>query len=110
MNKIALITGVTGQDGSYLAEFLLKKGYVVHGVIRRSSSFNTGRIDHIINNKHFKPILLFDEICSHLDELNRNILLDLTNKFNVQIFLTGTDKSLFSFMSTNVEFYNINEL
>jgi GDPmannose 4,6-dehydratase len=47
MNKIALITGITGQDGSYLAEFLLTKGYVVHGIIRRSSSFNTGRIEHL---------------------------------------------------------------
>ena len=45
--KTALIFGVTGQDGSYLSEFLLKKGYHVHGVKRRSSSFNTGRIDHI---------------------------------------------------------------
>merc|ERR1712232_155414 len=45
----ALITGITGQDGSYLAEFLLEKGYTVHGIIRRSSSFNTGRIDHIFN-------------------------------------------------------------
>jgi GDPmannose 4,6-dehydratase len=47
MNKVALLTGITGQDGSYLAEFLLKKGYVVHGVVRRSSSFATGRIDHL---------------------------------------------------------------
>ena len=47
MKKVALITGVTGQDGSYLAEFLLKKGYFVHGIKRRSSSFNTGRIDHL---------------------------------------------------------------
>ena len=45
--KIALITGITGQDGSYLAEFLLKKGYEVHGIKRRSSSFNTQRIDHL---------------------------------------------------------------
>ena len=43
----ALITGITGQDGSYLAEFLLSKGYEVHGIIRRSSSFNTGRIEHL---------------------------------------------------------------
>ena len=48
--KIALITGVTGQDGSYLAEFLLEKGYVVHGIKRRSSSFNTERIDHIYDD------------------------------------------------------------
>ena len=46
-NKKALIFGITGQDGSYLAEFLIKKGYEVHGVIRRSSSFNTSRIDEI---------------------------------------------------------------
>ena len=46
-NKVALIFGVTGQDGSYLSELLLSKGYIVHGVKRRSSSFNTGRIDHI---------------------------------------------------------------
>ena len=45
--KIALITGITGQDGSFLAEFLLDKGYEVHGIIRRSSSFNTGRIEHL---------------------------------------------------------------
>ena len=51
-NKVALITGVTGQDGSYLAEFLLDKGYVVHGIKRRSSSFNTDRIDHLYQDPH----------------------------------------------------------
>src|SRR5258706_11444303 len=50
--KRALITGVTGQDGSYLTELLLSKGYEVHGIIRRSSSFNTGRIDHIYEDPH----------------------------------------------------------
>ena len=50
--KVALITGVTGQDGSYLAEFLLSKDYLVHGIKRRSSSFNTGRIDHIYEDPH----------------------------------------------------------
>lgn len=52
--KKALITGITGQDGSYLAEFLLEKGYEVHGIKRRSSSFNTGRIDHIYQDPHIK--------------------------------------------------------
>ena len=52
VTKVALITGITGQDGSYLAEFLLGKGYEVHGIIRRSSSFNTGRIDHIYQDPH----------------------------------------------------------
>jgi GDPmannose 4,6-dehydratase len=50
--KVALIAGVTGQDGAYLAEFLLSKGYVVYGVKRRSSSFNTERIDHLIHDPH----------------------------------------------------------
>ncbi|RZJ95786.1 MAG: GDP-mannose 4,6-dehydratase, partial [Brevundimonas sp.] len=50
--KVALITGVTGQDGAYLADLLLEKGYTVHGVKRRSSSFNTGRIDHIYQDPH----------------------------------------------------------
>src|SRR6202012_3126847 len=50
--KVALITGITGQDGAYLAEFLLKKGYTVHGVKRRSSLFNTDRIDHLYHDPH----------------------------------------------------------
>jgi len=53
-NRRALITGITGQDGSYLAEFLIEKGYEVHGIIRRSSSFNTGRIDHLYLDPHVK--------------------------------------------------------
>ena len=57
--KKVLITGVTGQDGSYLAELLLEKGYEVHGIIRRSSSFNTGRINHIINNEKYKEQFFF---------------------------------------------------
>jgi GDPmannose 4,6-dehydratase len=57
--KVALITGVTGQDGAYLAELLLKKGYVVHGVKRRSSSFNTGRIDHLYKDVHAAGVRFF---------------------------------------------------
>ncbi len=57
--KRALITGITGQDGSYLAELLLQKGYEVHGIIRRSSSFNTQRIDHIYTDPHFDNTRLF---------------------------------------------------
>ncbi|HNW25531.1 MAG TPA: GDP-mannose 4,6-dehydratase [Candidatus Gastranaerophilaceae bacterium] len=56
MAKVALITGITGQDGSYLAEFLLKKGYEVHGMKRRSSSFNTARIDHLYQDVHNKNL------------------------------------------------------
>ena len=57
--KKALITGITGQDGSYLAELLLGKGYEVHGIIRRSSSFNTGRIDHLYQDPHVNGVKLF---------------------------------------------------
>jgi len=64
--KKALITGITGQDGSYLAELLLEKGYEVHGMIRRSSSFNTGRINHIYRDPHEKNVRLF----LHYGDLN----------------------------------------
>jgi GDPmannose 4,6-dehydratase len=65
--KVALITGITGQDGSYLAEFLLQKGYMVHGIIRRSSSFNTGRIEHLENFDQHKDdvrlVLHYGDLC-----------------------------------------------
>ncbi len=57
--KKALITGITGQDGSYLAELLLAKGYEVHGVIRRSSTFNTSRIEHLYRDPHVNGVRLF---------------------------------------------------
>jgi GDPmannose 4,6-dehydratase len=57
--KRALITGITGQDGSYLAEFLLKKGYEVHGIVRRASTFNTNRIDHLYQDPHNRGVKLF---------------------------------------------------
>ena len=71
MSKIALITGITGQDGAYLAEYLIKKGYVVHGMKRRSSLFNTDRIDHLYQDPHKE---------------NRNLILhygDLTDSMNI---------------------------
>ena len=71
MSKVALITGVTGQDGAYLAELLLAKGYVVHGIKRRASSFNTDRIDHLYQDPHVS---------------NRNFVLhygDLTDATNL---------------------------
>ena len=64
--KKALITGITGQDGSYLAELLLGKGYEVHGLMRRSSSFNTGRIDHLYRDPHETGVRLF----LHYGDLN----------------------------------------
>lgn len=59
MSKVALITGITGQDGAYLSEFLLKKGYIVHGIKRRTSSFNTQRIDHLYQDPHIENRNLF---------------------------------------------------
>ena len=59
MGKVALITGVTGQDGAYLAELLLSKGYTVHGIKRRSSLFNTNRIDHLYKDQHESKVNFF---------------------------------------------------
>jgi GDPmannose 4,6-dehydratase len=68
-NKVALLSGITGQDGSYLAELLLQKGYEVHGIIRRSSSFNTGRLDHIYQDPHIPDrhlILYYGDVADSL--------------------------------------------
>ena len=72
--KKALITGITGQDGAYLAEFLLKKGYEVHGLKRRSSSFNTKRIDHLYKDPHQEGTRFF---------LHYGDLTDSTNLVNL---------------------------
>jgi len=68
--KVALITGVTGQDGAYLAEFLLNKGYIVHGIKRRSSLFNTYRIDHLYQDKHHNEVRFFLHYGDLTDGLN----------------------------------------
>ena len=78
MIKKALITGITGQDGSYLTELLLEKGYEVHGIIRRSSSFNTGRIDHLFNDKEVYGKKLFLHYGDLTDSSNLNRLLEKT--------------------------------
>ena len=76
MNKKALITGITGQDGSYLAEYLLDKGYIVHGIKRKSSSFNTSRIDHI-----YKDIHLSSNLILHYGDLaDASSLVNILNK------------------------------
>jgi GDPmannose 4,6-dehydratase len=76
--KKALITGITGQDGSYLTEILLEKGYEVHGIIRRSSSFNTARIDHLYNNPEIMNQKLFLHYGDLVDTSSLNRLLDKT--------------------------------
>ncbi len=77
--KIALITGITGQDGSYLAEFLLKKKYLVHGIIRRSSSFNTGRIDHLYQDPHEKGKNFFLHYGDMTDSLSLQRIITFVN-------------------------------
>jgi len=76
MSKIALISGITGQDGSYLTELLLEKGYTVHGIIRRSSSFNTFRIDHIYNNNEYLNKRFFLHYGDLTDSSNLNRLVE----------------------------------
>ena len=86
--KIALITGITGQDGSYLAELLLEKGYEVHGIKRRASSFNTQRVDHIYQDPHVN---------------NRNFVLhygDLTDSSNLTRSASASFRSHSQIVST----------
>ena len=77
--KVALIFGITGQDGSYLADFLIKKGYLVHGVKRRSSSFNTGRVDHIYQDPHEKKRVFFLHHGDITDSISTPVFENLTN-------------------------------
>ena len=77
MNKVALITGITGQDGSYLAEFLINKGYIVHGIKRRTSSFNTQRIDHLYKDPHDESARLF---LHHGDMTDSSSLMHIIEK------------------------------
>jgi len=106
MKKIALITGISGQDGSYLADLLLSKGYEVHGLIRRSSSINTDRIDHLINNPdihnktlflHYGDLTDYTSISSILVKHNPTEVYNLGAQshvklsFEMPIFTTNTD-------------------
>lgn len=88
-NKVALITGITGQDGSYLAELLLDKGYDVHGLIRRSASHNTMRIDHLIDNKnlhlHYGDLTDSVNIIRLVDEINPDEVYNLGAQSHVKI-------------------------
>jgi GDPmannose 4,6-dehydratase len=92
--NVALITGVTGQDGAYLAEFLLGRGYVVHGVKRRSSSFNTGRVDHLYRDPHEDGVRFFmhhgdmtdaTNLLRLLQELRPNEIYNLAAQSHVQV-------------------------
>jgi GDPmannose 4,6-dehydratase len=90
----ALITGITGQDGSYLAEFLLKKGYEVHGLVRRASNFNTGRIDHLYSDPHnqesglklhFADLTDGSRLVSLLEKINPDEVYNLAAQSHVRV-------------------------
>ena len=91
--KVAFITGITGQDGSYLAEFLLEKGYIVHGLIRRSSSFNSGRIEHLYKDfhesrnyfLHYGDLSDSSNICSLISKINPTEIYNLGAQSHVQV-------------------------
>ena len=91
--KKALITGITGQDGSYLAEFLLKKNYIVHGIKRKSSSFNTSRIDHIYENKknrnnfylHYGDLLDSNSLTKIINKIKPNEIYNFAAQSHVGV-------------------------
>ena len=98
MSKKALITGITGQDGSYLAELLLEKNYEVHGIIRRSSSFNTGRIMHIfedVHNPNPKLKLHYGDLTDGIESLN------LLKKLNQMKYIILAPKVTLEYLLTN---------
>ena len=85
--KKALITGITGQDGSYLAELLLEKNYEVHGIVRRSSSFNTSRIEHIFNdiNLHYGDLVDSQNLCFLLNKIQPDEVYNLGAQSHVKV-------------------------
>jgi GDPmannose 4,6-dehydratase len=106
--KRALITGITGQDGSYLAELLLEKGYEVHGIIRRSSSFNTGRIDHIFNDLHlhYGDLTDYNSLLSALYEAKPDEVYNLGAQSHVR---TSFDIPVYTSQATGVGTLNMLE-
>ena len=91
-NKKALITGITGQDGSYLAELLLEKGYDVHGIVRRSSSFNRGRIEHLYDYEdkgnlklHYGDLTDLASLVSIIKEVNPDEIYNLAAQSHVHV-------------------------
>jgi GDPmannose 4,6-dehydratase len=114
MTKSALITGITGQDGSYLAELLLEKGYLVHGLVRRSSSFSTGRIDHLYRDAHENPKLLLhygdltdgQALTNLVQEIEPDEIYNLGAQSHVRV---SFDQPVYTLMSDGVGALNILE-
>lgn len=114
MARSALITGITGQDGSYLAELLLQKGYLVHGLVRRSSSFSTGRIDHLYSDIHEKPQLLLhygdltdgQALTNLVQEIEPDEIYNLGAQSHVRV---SFDQPVYTLMSDGVGSLNVLE-
>lgn len=114
MDRSALITGITGQDGSYLAELLLEKGYTVHGVVRRSSSFSTGRIDHLYRDIHEQPKLLLhygdltdgQALTNLVQEIEPDEIYNLGAQSHVRV---SFDQPVYTLMSDGVGALNVLE-
>ena len=118
MRKKALIFGVTGQDGSYLAELLLKKNYFVHGVKRRSSSINTGRIDHIYQDPHVKKrkfVLHYGDITDSLsvtrliNQIKPDEIYNLAAQSHVQVSFESPEYTAKFYQAGTSELYGLNE-
>ncbi len=114
MTRSALITGITGQDGSYLAELLLEKGYKVHGLVRRSSSFSTGRIDHLYKDIHDDPQLMLhygdltdgQALTNLVQELEPDEIYNLGAQSHVRV---SFDQPVYTLMSDGVGALNVLE-
>lgn len=114
MTKSALITGITGQDGSYLAELLLDKGYLVHGLVRRSSSFSTGRIDHLYRDAHESPQLRLhygdltdgQALTNLVQEIQPDEIYNLGAQSHVRV---SFDQPVYTLMSDGVGALNVLE-
>ncbi len=114
MTRSALITGITGQDGSYLAELLLEKGYRVHGLVRRSSSFSTGRIDHLYRDIHEQPQLLLhygdltdgQALTNLVQEIEPDEIYNLGAQSHVRV---SFDQPVYTLMSDGVGALNVLE-
>ena len=90
-SKVALITGITGQDGSYLAEFLIDKGYEVHGLLRRSSSFNTGRIEHLYLDEWVRDMKKDRLVNLHWADYVKNMVTGAAQMDGAIVVIAATD-------------------
>ena len=97
MSKIALISGITGQDGSFLAEFLIDKGYEVHGILRRSSSFNTGRIEHLYLDEWVRDMKKNRLVNLHYGDMTDSSMRRVPTA-SVSAVYSGTSKLTFTWL------------